>query len=55
MDGKRKLRIVWGPHKWELRCNGMELMWREMAHVEEYEKGTGVITTVVEWPLVDLG
>jgi hypothetical protein len=29
MDGKRRLRIMWGPQKWELRCNGMEVMWSE--------------------------
>jgi hypothetical protein len=29
VDGKRRLRIVWGPHKQELRCNGMEVMWSE--------------------------
>jgi hypothetical protein len=33
MDWMRKLRIAWGPHKWDLRCNGMEVMWSEMAQV----------------------
>jgi hypothetical protein len=31
VDGKRILRIVWGPHKRELRCSGTEVMWSEVA------------------------
>jgi hypothetical protein len=39
VDGKRKLRIAWGPHKQEMRCNGMEVMWSEVAQVAGDEKG----------------
>jgi hypothetical protein len=31
--GKRKLRIVWGSHRREMRCNGAEVMWSEVAKV----------------------
>jgi hypothetical protein len=29
VDGKRRLWIALGPHKRELRCNGMKVMWRK--------------------------
>jgi hypothetical protein len=47
MDGKRRLRIAWGPHKWELRCNGTEVMWskkmmrRQRGGREVLGKGVG--------------
>jgi hypothetical protein len=42
----RRLRIAWGPHKRELRSNGMEVMWSEVAQVARDEKGTGIDGTV---------
>jgi hypothetical protein len=35
----RRLRITWGPHKWKLRCNGMEAMWSKGAQVVKMRKG----------------
>jgi hypothetical protein len=35
-----------GPQKWELTCNGMEVMWSKGAHVGEDEKGSGTGRTV---------
>jgi hypothetical protein len=55
-----------GPHKRELRCTGMEVMWSEVAQVVGDEKGTGTggmvsgrqvegEKVIGEQPLVDLG
>jgi hypothetical protein len=33
---------VQGPHKKELRWNGMEMMWSEVAQVVVNEKGAGI-------------
>jgi hypothetical protein len=46
MDGKRRLRIVWGAHKWELMCNGIEVMQRKVALVARGDEGIGVGGTV---------
>ena len=46
MDMKRRLRIVWGAHKWELMCNWIEVMQRKVALVAGSDEGIGVDGTV---------
>jgi hypothetical protein len=39
VDGKRRLRIIRGPHKRELRCNEIEVMSSEVVQVAGDGKG----------------
>jgi hypothetical protein len=47
VDGKRRLRIAWVPHKRKLRCNGTKVMWskkmmrRQRGCCEVLGKGVG--------------
>jgi hypothetical protein len=42
MDGKKRLRTIWGVHKWELRSNGTEMMQSKVALVAGGDEGIGV-------------
>jgi hypothetical protein len=42
VDRKKRLRIMWGVHKRELRCNGTEVMQSKVALVEGGDEGIGV-------------
>jgi hypothetical protein len=46
VDGKKRLRIMWGVHKRELRCNVTEVMRRKVALVAGGDEGIGVGGTV---------
>ena len=46
MAGKKRLRIMWGVHKREMRCNVTEVMRRKVALVAGGDEGIGVGGTV---------